>query len=70
MFASKWVWLHNKTSVQNTKIILSLKQLKTANPNSPWACILQRLLLEGYMHKRFGGLFLGELIDLCLSLIN
>ena len=30
--------------------------------NSPWACIRESLLLEGYLRMRFGGLILGEFI--------
>ena len=37
----KWVGLDTKNS---------LKQLKTANPNSPWAC--KGLLSEGYLRVR------------------
>ena len=33
----------------------SLEQLKTANPNSPWACIREGLLSERYLHLRFRG---------------
>ena len=29
--------------------------IKTANANSPWAYIWKGLLLEGYLHLRFGG---------------
>ena len=36
-----------------------LKQLKTANSNSPWAFIQEGLLSEGYLRLRFGGLFSG-----------
>ena len=33
----------------------SLKQLKTANGNSPWAYIREGLLSEEYLRLRFGG---------------
>ena len=36
--------------------------IKTANSNSPWACIRGGLLSEGYLRLRFGGLiFSGRL---------
>ena len=38
----------------------SLKRVKTANPNSPWANIRKGLLSEGYLHLRFGGLIFGR----------
>ena len=34
----------------------SLKQLKTASTNSPWAYIQEGLLSEGFLRLRFGGL--------------
>ena len=37
----------------------SLKQLKTASTNSPWACILEGLLSEGFLRLRFEGLIFG-----------
>ena len=57
---SKWVWLVDKNSLKHYEN--SLKQLTTANSNSPWAHIQEGLLLEGYLHLRFGGLILGGLI--------
>ena len=48
---SKWVWLDNKNS---------LKQLKTASTNSPWAYIREGLLSEGFLRLRFGGLIFGR----------
>ena len=47
----KWVWLVNTNS---------LKQLKTANSNSPWAYIWKGLLSEGFLCLRFRGLILGR----------
>ena len=44
------VWLVNTNS---------LKQLKTANSNSPWAYIWKGLLSEGFLCLRFRGLILG-----------
>ena len=41
---SKWVGLDNKT----------------ASTNSPWAYIWEGLLLEGFLHLRFGGLIFGR----------
>ena len=38
----------------------TLKQLKTASTNSPWAYIQEGLLSEGFLHLRFGGLILGR----------
>ena len=40
----------------------SQKQLKTANPNRPWAYILEGLLLDGLLSCDLGHLFLGEFI--------
>ena len=37
-----------------------LKQLKTANSNSPWAYITEGLFSEGYLRLRFGGLIFGK----------
>ena len=48
---SKWVQLDNKNSLRD--VDNSLKQLKTANPNSPWAYIWEGLLSKGYLHLRF-----------------
>ena len=36
--------------------------INTANSNSPWAYVEEGLLLEGYSHLRFKGLFSGGLI--------
>ena len=57
---SKWVELDNKNSLKHEDN--GLKQLKTANLNSPQAYIWEGLLSEGYLHLRFGGLFSGGLI--------
>ena len=38
------------------------KQLKIASTNSPWACIREGLLSEGFLHLRFGDLYSGRLI--------
>ena len=43
---SKWVGLDNKNGLK--QVDNSQKQLKTANPNSPWACIWEGLLSERY----------------------
>ena len=40
----------------------SLKQLNSANPNSPWAYIREGLLSEGFLRLRFGGSFSGGFI--------
>ena len=48
---SKWIGLDNKNS---------LKQLKTASTNSPWAYIQEGLLLEGFLRLRFRGLIFGR----------
>ena len=37
----------------------SPEQLKTANPNSPWAFIRKSLLSEGFLYLRFRGLTFG-----------
>ena len=50
----KMGWLDNKNSLKHYEN--SLKQLKTANTNSPWAYIREGLLAEGFMGLRFGGL--------------
>ena len=36
------------------------KQLQIASTNSPWAYIQEGLLLEGFLHLRFGGLIFGR----------
>ena len=36
--------------------------IKTASTNSPWACIREGLLSEGFVHLRFGGLIFGGLM--------
>ena len=48
---SKWVGLDNKNS---------LKQVKTATTNSPWAYIWEGLFSEGFLRLRFGGLIFGR----------
>ena len=53
-FISKWVGLDNKNSVKHHEN--SIKQLKTASTNSPWAYIQEGLLSEGFLHLRFGRL--------------
>ena len=55
---SKWVGLDNKNSLKHYEN--SLKQLKTASTNSPWAYIRKGLLLEGYLRLKFGGLIFGR----------
>ena len=55
---SKLAGLDNKNSLEDYEN--SLKQLKTANPNSPLACIREGLLSEGYLRLRFGGLIFGR----------
>ena len=47
-----WFGLDNKNSLKHYEN--SPKQLKTANTNSPWACILGGLLSEGFLRLRFG----------------
>ena len=43
--------------------IKTAQNTKTASVNSPWTCIWDGLLSEGYLHLRFGGgLFSGGLI--------
>ena len=54
---SKWVGLDNKKSLKQYEN--SLKQLKTAIANTPWAYIRKGLLVEGLLHLRFEGLFSG-----------
>ena len=34
--------------------------IKTVNSDSPWAYTREGLLLEGYLHLRFGGLTFGR----------
>ena len=51
---SKWVGLDNKNSLKHYKN--SLKQLKIAITNSPWAYIREGLLSEGFLCLRFGRL--------------
>ena len=59
-FVSKWVGLDNKNSLKRYEN--SLKQLKTASTNSPWAYIREGLVSEGFLRLRFGGeLFSGGL---------
>ena len=55
---SKWVGLDNKNNLKHYEN--SLKQLKTASTNSPWAYIREGLLLEGFLRLRFGGLVFGR----------
>ena len=55
---SKRVWLDNRNSLKHYEN--SLKQLKTASTNSPWAYFREGLLLEGYLRLRFGGLIFGR----------
>ena len=55
---SELVGLDNKNSSKDYE--KSLKQVKTANPNSPWAYIWEGLLSEGYLRLRFGGLIFGR----------
>ena len=50
---SKWDGLDNKNSWKHQNN--SLRWLKTSNHNSPWAYIQVGLLLQGYLHLRFGG---------------
>ena len=51
---SKGVGLDNKYTLKRYE--KSLKQLKTASTNSPWAYVQEGLLSEGVLHLRFGGL--------------
>ena len=55
---SKWVGLDNKKRLKHYEN--SLKQLKTASTNSPWAYIREGLLSEGFLGLRFGGLIFGR----------
>ena len=57
-YISKWVGLENKHSLKHYKN--SLKQLKTANTNSPWAYVRECLSLEGFLLLRFGGFIFGR----------
>ena len=50
--------LDNKNSLKHYES--SLKQLKTASTNSPWAYIWEGLLPEGFLRLRFGGLIFGR----------
>ena len=59
---SKWVRLANKNFLKNYEN--SLKQLKTARTNSPWAYVWEGSLSEGFLCLRFGDLFSGGLIFL------
>ena len=54
----KWVGPYNKNSLKEEDN--SLKQLKIASTNSPWAYIREGLLSKGFLHLRFGGLIFGE----------
>ena len=51
---SNWVGLDNKNSLKYYRN--SLKQLKTASTNIPWANIWEDVLLEGILRLRIGGL--------------
>ena len=55
---SKLLGLNNKNSLKDYEN--SLKQLKTASTNSPWAYIREGLLWEGYLRLRFRGLIYGN----------
>ena len=55
---SKWVGLDNKNSLKHYEN--SLKQLKTANRNRPWAYIREGILSEGFLRLRFWGLIFGK----------
>ena len=50
---SKWVGLDYKNSLKHYEN--SLKQVKTATTNSPWAYIWEGLFSEGFLRLRFGG---------------
>ena len=52
---SNWVELDNTNTL--THYENSLKQLKTAGTNSPWAYIREGLLSEGFFHLSFGVIF-------------
>ena len=56
---SKWVGLDSKNTLKHHRN--SQKQLKTVSTNSAWAYIRESLLSEGFLHLRFGCLFLGGL---------
>ena len=72
-YVSKWVGLDNKNSLKHYEN--SLKQLKTANTNSPWFYIREGLFSEGFLRLRFGdyfreGLFLeGPIIGILRYLL-
>ena len=51
----KWVGLDSKNSSTNKDN--SLKQLRTSNPNSPWAYSREGLLSEGYLRWAYYGNF-------------
>ena len=55
---SNWVGLDNKNSLKYYRN--SLKQLKTASTNIPWANIREDVLSEGILRLRFGGLIFGS----------
>ena len=54
--------LQNGLGLIKTEKKNSLKQLKSASNNSPWAYMYIRegLLWEGFLHLRFGGLIFGS----------
>ena len=54
---SKWVGLDNNSLKHYEN---SLKQLKTAGTNNPWAYIPEGLLSEGFLRLRSGELILGR----------
>ena len=55
----KMGWLDNKNSLKHYENRL-LKQLNTANTNSPWAYIRDGLLSEGFLRLRFRGAYFRE----------
>ena len=55
---SKLVGLDNKNRSKDYEN--NLKQLKIANPNSPWSYIWEGLWSEGCLRLRFGGLIFGR----------
>ena len=55
---SKWVKLDKKNGLKHEDN--SLTQLKTANPNCPWAYIREGLLSDGYLRLRFGRFIFGR----------
>ena len=64
---SKCVGIYSKNSLKHKDD--NLKQLKTSNPNSAWACIREGLLSEGHLRLRFGGLVFGRAYyrkDICV----